>query len=42
MKLDLNGWVGTIGQGMLLTVGYMLMSWLVGFAPHLLAAIPRG
>lgn len=41
MKIDVNGWINTIGQGMLLTVGWYVMNFLMGFLPGLLAAIPR-
>lgn len=41
MKIDFNGWLNTIGQGMLLTVGWTVMQFLMGFLPGLLNSIPR-
>ena len=39
MKVDFNGMLNTIGQGMLLTIGFLIMTFLVDKAlPVLLAA----
>jgi ABC-type amino acid transport system permease subunit len=41
MKFDVNQIAGYVWQGLWLTVGYKLATFLLGFLPGLMAAVPR-